>query len=64
MGIHDRDYMKRRRDEDDAIHHSSQDQAEDRAAGLLEKYPRLPWIVIGLIVVLGIVALAMSSKSR
>jgi hypothetical protein len=57
MGIQDRDYMKRPSDN----HEDASDQRlEAFFSGLLRRYPRLPWVVGGVLaaLILGAILLA------
>jgi hypothetical protein len=61
MGLDDRDYMKRRPD-DDAPHGSSPDEKlESFISGFLARHPKLP-IVIGVSMVLVVVVVVIGIK--
>jgi hypothetical protein len=64
MGIQDRDYMKRRPDDDGDRRSSSGSGAEDFLSGFLEKHPRfLLYLGIGIgVLVLITVTIVIASK--
>jgi hypothetical protein len=62
MGIHDRDYMKRRRPpDDDSSGASPEARLEAFFRGFLRRHPRLPW-AMGMVLVLVIVLLAIAMR--
>lgn len=69
MGIHDRDYMKRRRrPEDDSPGASPEARLDAFLGGFLRRHPRLPWAMgialVLLIVILAAVALRFPAPDR
>ncbi len=66
MGIQDRDYMKRRPEDDDRRHSSSGSGVEDRLRSFLNRNPRFflyLGVALGTLCLLGLILAKMSDKN-
>lgn len=63
MGIYDRDYMRRGREDPERVSTGGKGSADARLEavlkGLLRRYPRLPMVLMGLVLALILAGLAV-----